>query len=57
MNAFTPQMWRLADCRFQLESEMFPLALDTAYLVLVARLVIACIAFRTLKNAFQEKIS
>lgn len=33
---------------------MFPLALDTAYLVLVARLVIACIAFRTLKNASLE---
>lgn len=33
---------------------MFPLALDTAYLVLVARLVIACIAIGTLKNASLE---
>ena len=55
MIAFTPQMWGLADCRFQLKPEMFPLALDTANLVLVARLVIACIAFWTLKNASLEK--
>ena len=34
---------------------MFPLALDTAYLALVARLVIACIAIGTLKNASLEK--
>jgi hypothetical protein len=52
----TPQMWCSTDCRFQLKSEIFPLALDTAHFVLVARLMIASIAFGTLKNANLERI-